>query len=117
MVKQNGRIVTGAHYGLKDWLAQRVTAVLMVAYIVLFAVIVWISAPQNQVEWAAIFSYPGMRVASFLFLASLMWHAWVGVRNVLMDYIKSAAIRLTLQILVIVSLLAYLVWTAEILWS
>ena len=117
MVKQSGRIITGAHYGLKDWLAQRVTAVLMAIYIVLLTIIVFISAPQNQAEWVTIFNYPGMRIASFLFLASLMWHAWVGIRNVLMDYIKPVAIRLTLQILVIVSLMAYLMWAAEILWS
>ncbi|SEM78494.1 succinate dehydrogenase, hydrophobic membrane anchor protein [Nitrosomonas marina] len=117
MVKQNGRIVTGAHYGLKDWLVQRVTAVLMTAYIILFAVVVWISSPLDQAKWVAIFGHQWMRIASFLFLVSLMWHAWVGVRNVLMDYIKPVSVRLALQILVIVSLLVYLVWAVEILWS
>jgi succinate dehydrogenase / fumarate reductase membrane anchor subunit len=58
-----------------------------------------------------------MRIATFLFFAALFWHAWVGVRNVLMDYVKPVAIRLTLQVLVIIALLVYLVWTAEILWS
>ena len=117
MVKQSGRIVTGAHYGLKDWLVQRVTAVLMAAYIVLFVAVVWVVAPQDHATWVVIFNHQWMRIATFLFFAALFWHAWIGVRNVLMDYVKPTTIRLTLQILVIVSLLIYLVWAAEILWS
>ncbi|MCB1935064.1 MAG: succinate dehydrogenase, hydrophobic membrane anchor protein [Nitrosomonas sp.] len=117
MVRQPGRTVTGAHYGLRDWLAQRITAVLMAAYIVFLVAIVCINPPQDHAAWVAIFQHSWMRIATFLFFAGLFWHAWVGVRNVLMDYVKPTAIRLTLQILVIISLLAYLVWTAEILWS
>jgi succinate dehydrogenase membrane anchor subunit len=117
MVKRPDRIVTGAHYGLKDWLIQRVSAVLMVVYITLLMVIVFISAPQDYMAWKTIFNNQWMRIATFLFLVSLFWHAWIGVRNVLMDYVHATAIRLTLQILVILSLLFYLVWSAEILWS
>lgn len=117
MVKHTQRIVTGAHYGLRDWLAQRVTAVLMVFYILLLVAMTGTVAPQDHAAWRAIFSHQWMRIATFLFFASLFWHAWVGVRNVLMDYVKPTMIRLTLQILAIVSLLAYLVWVAEILWS
>jgi len=117
MVGHSNRIVTGAHYGLRDWLIQRVTAVLMVIYILLFVAIAWTVAPQDHAAWVKIFGHQWMRIATFLFLACLFWHAWIGVRNVLMDYIKPTSIRLTLQILVIVSLLAYLVWTAEILWG
>ncbi|PTN08632.1 succinate dehydrogenase, hydrophobic membrane anchor protein [Nitrosomonas aestuarii] len=117
MVKQSGRIVTGAHYGLRDWMAQRVTAVLMVIYILLLVTIIWIVAPRDYAAWANVFNNQWMRIATFLFFACLFWHAWVGVRNVLMDYVKPAITRLILQILVIISLLVYLVWTAEILWS
>ncbi|MCB1985743.1 MAG: succinate dehydrogenase, hydrophobic membrane anchor protein [Burkholderiales bacterium] len=116
MVKQSSRMITGAHYGLRDWLVQRVTAVLMAAYILLLAGIVFVVAPQDYASWVAVFNHQWMRIATFLFFAALFWHAWVGVRNVLMDYVKPTAIRLILQILVIVSLFAYLIWTAEILW-
>jgi succinate dehydrogenase / fumarate reductase membrane anchor subunit len=117
MVKRSDRIVTGAHYGLKDWLVQRVSAVLMVVYIILLTAVVFISAPQDYMTWKTIFNNQWMRIATFLFLVGLFWHAWIGVRNVLMDYVHATAIRLTLQILVILSLLFYLVWSAEILWS
>lgn len=117
MVKQSNRVVTGAHYGLKDWLVQRVTAVLMVVYLVVLGVLILTLSPQDHAAWKNLFSHQGMRIATFLFFASLVWHAWIGVRNILMDYVHPTAIRLTLQILVIVSLLFYLVWSAEILWS
>jgi succinate dehydrogenase / fumarate reductase membrane anchor subunit len=117
MVKHSGRIVTGAHYGLRDWLAQRITAVFMVVYIAVLVVLVTINSPQDYAAWSGIFKHSWMRIATFLFFAALFWHAWVGVRNVLMDYVKPVAIRLTLQVLVIIALLVYLVWTAEILWS
>ena len=64
-----------------------------------------------------LFSNRWMRIASFLFLVSLYWHAWIGIRNILMDYVHATGIRLTLQILVILSLLFYIIWSVEILWS
>lgn len=117
MVKLTRRAVTGAHYGVKDWLIQRVTAVLMIAYLAVLLGVIWVAAPQDYAAWKNIFTTPWIRIATFVFFIGLFWHAWVGVRNVLMDYVHATAIRLTLQILVIVSLLFYLVWTAEILWS
>lgn len=117
MVKLTKRAVTGAHYGLKDWLVQRVTAALMAIYLMALLGVVWVAAPQDYTAWKNIFTTPWIRIATFVFFIGLFWHAWVGVRNVLMDYVHPTAIRLTLQILVIVSLLFYLIWTAEILWS
>ena len=111
------RIVTGAHYGLRDWLAQRVTAVVMAAFILLLAAMLLISPPHDYASWKAIFGNRWMRIACFLFLVSLYWHAWIGMRNILMDYVHATGIRLTLQVLVIMSLLFYTVWSVEILWS
>jgi succinate dehydrogenase / fumarate reductase, membrane anchor subunit len=111
------RIVTGAHYGLRDWLAQRVTAVMMVVFIILLAAMLLISPPHDEASWKTMFSNRWMRIASFLFLVSLFWHAWVGMRNILMDYVHATGIRLMLQILIILSLLFYTVWSLEILWA
>lgn len=116
MVKR-GRIVTGAHYGLLDWLAQRVTAAVMVVYILLLAALLLVSPPHDYPAWKALFSNQWLRIASFLFLLSLYWHAWIGMRDILMDYIHATSIRLTIEILIILSLLFYSVWSIEILWS
>lgn len=111
------RIVTGAHYGLLDWLAQRVTAVVMAVYILLLVVALLIFTPHDYVAWKAIFANQWIRITSFLFFVSLCWHAWIGIRNILMDYIHETGIRLTIQVLVILSLLFYAVWAIEIVWG
>ena len=111
------RQVSGAHYGVRDWLAQRATAVVMVAYTALF-VIALVSLPALDFQnWQGLWSLPLMKYATLLFFAALMFHAWVGIRNVCMDYIKDSGLRLTLYVLVILALLAYGAWTIQILWG
>jgi succinate dehydrogenase / fumarate reductase membrane anchor subunit len=58
-----------------------------------------------------------MRYATVLFVLSLLLHAWVGVRNIFMDYIQSTGLRLVLYVLVILALIAYGVWAVQILWG
>jgi succinate dehydrogenase / fumarate reductase membrane anchor subunit len=38
--------------------------------------------------WTDLFAHDGFRLASFLFMVSLLYHAWIGARDILMDYIK-----------------------------
>jgi succinate dehydrogenase / fumarate reductase membrane anchor subunit len=111
------RIVTGAHYGLKDWLAQRITAVVMAVYIVGFAVMLAVCPPQHYGDWRALFQNQFMRVATFAFFVSLFWHAWIGVRDIFMDYLQPTALRLALECLAILVLVAYTGWAIQILWS
>lgn len=111
------RVVVGAHYGLRDWLLQRVTAVIMVLYALLF-VFVLVGTPSLQYpQWKALFANQWMRFATLLFLLSVYLHAWVGVRDILMDYVHPTGVRLGLQILVILALALYTVWAAQLLWS
>ena len=110
------RIVTGAHYGLRDWLAQRITAVIMAVYTVIVVAVLLVDPPKTYGVWRDLFSQGWMRVATLLFMASLAWHAWVGVRDIWMDYVKPTALRLALQVGTIVLLAAYLGWAIQILW-
>ena len=110
------RTVTGSHYGLRDWLAQRISAVIMAVYSVI-AVIVLISNKNITYSvWRDLFAQGWMRVATLLFAASLAWHAWVGVRDILMDYVKPAGLRLALEVMVLLTIAAYVGWTIQILW-
>jgi succinate dehydrogenase / fumarate reductase membrane anchor subunit len=52
-----------------------------------------------------------------MFVAALLYHAWVGMRDILMDYIHATGVRLTAQVAVGLALFFYLVWTASILWG
>ncbi len=111
------RVVVGAHYGLRDWLIQRITAVVMAVYIVsLAAYLLW--QPNLDYDiWIALFSSLPVRTFSLLFLMSLFYHAWVGIRDIVMDYVKSAAMRLVIHVLVILALLLYTIWSVQILWG
>jgi succinate dehydrogenase membrane anchor subunit len=110
------RLVVGAHYGLRDWLAQRVSAVLMAAYTLILLVVLLRSPPSTYAAWKELFAQGWMRVATLLFAASLAWHAWVGVRDILMDYVKPDGLRLTLQVLVLLMIASYVGWAIQILW-
>jgi len=110
------RVVTGAHYGMIDWLAQRVTAAIMAVYTLILVAVFFANRPISYGVWRDLFSQGAFRVATLIFAVCLAWHAWVGVRDILMDYIKPTAIRLGLQILVLLTLGVYLGWTVQILW-
>lgn len=111
------REVSGAHYGVRDWLAQRITAVIMVIYSVIFVVML-LKMPQfDYGSWRAMWNAPFMRIATVLFLLSLFWHAWIGMRNIFMDYIKNTGVRLALYAAVILALLFYGAWAMQILWG
>jgi len=110
------RVVTGAHYGLRDWLAQRITAVIMAVYSIIAVAIFILNKNITYAVWRDLFSHGWMRVATLLFMASLAWHAWVGVRDILMDYIKPAGLRLTLQVGTLLVIAGYMGWTIQILW-
>ena len=111
------REVVGAHYGLRDWLAQRVTAVIMAVYTVLILSVVAGLPRMDFWQWKVLWQTPLVRYATVLFVVSLLLHAWIGVRNIFMDYIKDAALRLTLYVFVIGALLWYAVWSVQILWG
>jgi succinate dehydrogenase / fumarate reductase membrane anchor subunit len=110
------RVVVGAHYGLRDWLAQRITAALMAVYSVIAAVVLLSGKPISYAVWQDLFAQGWMRVATLLFAVSFAWHAWVGVRDILMDYVKPDGLRLGLEVGTLLLIAAYLGWTVQILW-
>ncbi len=110
------RLVVGAHYGMRDWLSQRVTATLMALFTVLLLVQLLLPGPLGYERWASIFSAQWMKVLSFVVIVSLLWHAWVGVRDILMDYIKPLGMRLVLQVATLVWLVGCAGWAVQVLW-
>ena len=111
------RVVTGAHYGLRDWLIQRITAVVMAAYgVSLAAYLLWQPVLSYDV-WTTLFSSLPVRTVSLLFLMCLFYHAWIGVRDVVMDYVRMPGLRLAIHVLVILALLLYVIWSVQILWG
>jgi succinate dehydrogenase / fumarate reductase, membrane anchor subunit len=110
------RLVVGAHYGLRDWLSQRITALLMALFtLVLVVQLLW-GGPLGYERWAGIFAPQWMRVLSFVTILALAVHAWVGMRDIWMDYIKPVSVRLALQVLTIVWLVGCAGWAVQVLW-
>ena len=111
------RVVVGAHYGLRDWIIQRVTAVVMTVYCVALLAYLLMQPQVNYDVWTALFSSQIVRTFTLLFLLSVFYHAWIGVRDAVMDYVRSAAVRLVIHVLVILMLLLYAIWSVQILWG
>ena len=111
------REVVGAHYGLRDWLAQRITAVMMTVYTALIVSALIGVRHWDYWQWKALWQVPVVRYATLLFLVSLLLHAWIGMRNIFMDYIKDPGLRLALYVIVIGALVWYGVWSIQIIWS
>jgi succinate dehydrogenase / fumarate reductase, membrane anchor subunit len=111
------RVVTGAHYGLRDWLIQRITAVLMAVYIAALVGYLLMQPHLDYDVWTALFSNQVVRTFTLLFLLGLFYHAWIGIRDIVMDYIKPAGVRLTIHVLVILTLILYAIWSVQILWG
>ena len=110
------RVVVGANYGLRDWLAQRVTAVLMAIFTLVLVAQLLMPGELDYARWATIFAHQWMKALTFVTIASILWHAWVGVRDVLMDYVHPVGARLVLQVASIVWLVGCAGWALQVLW-
>lgn len=111
------RVVVGAHYGVRDWLIQRITAAVMALYCVLLAGYLLLQPHLDYDVWTGLFSSQLMRSFTLLFLLSLYYHAWIGMRNIVMDYVRQDGMRLLIHVLVILVLLLYTIWSVQILWG
>lgn len=102
--------------GLRDWIVQRVTALLIGVY-TLFLFAYFLSNPSlTYATWRGLFDSLWMRLATLLVLVSVLWHAWIGLWTVFTDYVKPKCVRLLLQALVILLMLVYFIWVFFILW-
>ena len=111
------RVVVGAHYGLRDWLIQRISAAVMTVYSMSLAVYLLMLPRLDYDVWTGLFSSLPVRTFTLLFLMCLFYHAWIGIRGIVMDYIKSASVRLAIHVLVILASLLYSIWSVQILWG
>ena len=102
--------------GLHAWLVQRAAAVYMLLFIVYALAHFVADPPHSHAAWRAWITAPGVRVATALFFAALLVHAWIGLRDVLMDYVQPIAVRVALLALTGFGLTAIGVWVVRILW-
>ncbi|QBC44817.1 succinate dehydrogenase, hydrophobic membrane anchor protein [Iodobacter fluviatilis] len=111
------RQLTGAHYGLKDWLVQRITAVIMLVYTVGVVAFLVLAQDASFAAWQQLFACTWVKVLTTISLFALLWHAWVGVRDIWMDYLQHVGLRLTMHVLTLLWLAGSLVYMIKVVWG
>ncbi len=114
------RNVGGARRGLNIWLVQRAGALVMALYLPLFGLYAWALGGAGYEAWHGLFAPLAVKVATLLFFAALLSHAWIGMREIVIDYVhcpRCLGLRLALHFSFAVLYLACLVWAADILWT
>jgi len=111
------RAPVGAHYGLRDWIAQRITALVLLVFLLWVAVALLLGGRFDYEGWSAVFAPAPMKLSAALAWLALCYHAWVGVRDIWMDYVHHTGVRLALHVATIVWLLYCFAWSVQILWS
>ena len=117
MVKKLTNVTSLSGNGMRDWLIQRTTSVILATYIIFLLGFILCHQPLDYVTWQSLFSHFGMRLFSSLFLLSLFWHAWIGMWTIVTDYVKSAGLRLISQLIIIIALFLYFIWGLVIFWG
>lgn len=112
---RNSRIAYRA--GVRDWLVQRISAVLLLIYIVLLAVLIAKQPELNFQSWQQIYAPTWFKIASLIAMLSICLHAWVGMWTIFTDYVNKGFIRFILMLASALALLSYFVWFIQILWG
>jgi succinate dehydrogenase / fumarate reductase, membrane anchor subunit len=110
------RLVVGAHYGVGGFLAQRLTAIILGIYSILLIGVLLFKADLSYQGWAELFVPVWMKVVTLMAIFSLLYHAWIGVKDIWMDYVKPTGVRLALQTGTALWLVFCAVWSVQILW-
>lgn len=103
--------------GVHDWLLLRVSAIVIFLYVFYIVSFSTLSTDFNYEIWHNFFSLIFTKVFTLLTLLSIFAHAWIGLWQVLTDYIKPLFLRLILQLMVIIILLVYLLYGIIVMWS
>lgn len=105
------------HQGLRDWIIQRVSAIVMAVYAIFLMAYIVFHPDLSFTDWYQLFAASWMKVATLLFILALLYHAWIGIWTVFTDYIKCYVLRALLNVLVLIMLFACFFSGILILWS
>ena len=108
---------SGSHTGTGTWLVQRATAVVLAVALPGLTLYFLTALPVDFADWETLFVPLWVRVMLLLTMTALALHAWVGMRDIFMDYIQAVGLRLALYLAVIVILAGSVAWLATTLWS
>jgi succinate dehydrogenase / fumarate reductase membrane anchor subunit len=105
------------HAGLTAWMLQRLSALYLAAYTIFLLLHFARRTPTDYLTWQSWVASPAVGISAALFFAALLLHAWIGLRDILMDYVHALALRLGLTALLLLGLIACGLWVLRILWQ
>ncbi len=103
--------------GIHDWLLLRAAALVMTLYILYIIGFLVMSGPLTYDIWRGFFASPFTKIFTSLALLSVLIHGWIGMWQVLTDYVKPIAMRLLLQLVIVVALLVYAIYGTVVVWG
>ena len=103
--------------GLRDWIIQRVTWVIIAVYIVFLVTFMAVHTPLTHDVWCQLFRNNFMRLATVLTLLAILLHMYIIMWTIFTDYLKNTLVRMTAEVVVFISLLAFVLWGVMILWG
>lgn len=111
------RVTSSAHTGLSEWLLQRMSAIYLGLFIVFISTRLTIWPINDFDEWRSWLGSPIVRIAWLLAFASMLVHAWIGIRSVLLDYLKPFPLRFMVSMIFATGLIASGFWVIDILYG
>lgn len=103
--------------GFRPWLFQRISAVYMLGFLLFFMLAIYSCPPADHQTWREWFAHPVMWMATAIFFVSLFLHVWVGLRDVILDYLHNLPIRLVVLISLGVFLISLTLWVFRALFT
>lgn len=103
--------------GMRTWIMQRLTAVYMLLYLLIFFFYQVNQTSFDFMSWRELFSNPAVNIATIFLFFSVLYHAWIGVRDIMIDYIQWAPLRFSLWTVVTAGLVGLALWVVMILYS
>lgn len=103
--------------GMRAWLLQRLSGTYIALYMVLGLIIISMSPRFDYAYWHVLMSQPAVSIATLLFFLFILIHAWVGIRDVLLDYVQIAALRFSILMALALGLITMGIWVSMILFA
>jgi succinate dehydrogenase / fumarate reductase membrane anchor subunit len=102
-------------HGLRDWLLQRLTAIYLACFLG-YLLVHFLLQPQHTFQqWHGWVTGPAMIIATAMFFLAVLVHGWVGMRDVVLDYVHTIGLRLTMLSLIALTLIGSGLWALRIL--
>lgn len=103
--------------GMRAWLLQRLSGAYVGVYLVAALLVVGCGSTLDYDRWHGLLSQPAVSITTMVFFYSILIHAWVGIRDVLLDYVHISALRFSILMGLALGLITMGIWVSMILFS